>query len=583
MPPADTPSSSEHSHHERPEEPEGEESAANNLAASANGTPSVEIDEGEEIDANLFVEPAPESLSPAKVFGPSAESSENTPTERVVEGKIVSARERTHEELEQRHSEICEDFKEHRADFAGRILETENQRPTQETTDNLVRTADKIAKNRPVDDPDRGEISYISEVPEVVRREARNTDFEKDITRSEKLFAEVRCVKEIEPEPEEPSEPDEATNKPDEPGEAPAVKALGITVVGKDPSGGWALEYSHNPESINPWQKLETEGEKVIAIGTPTDAELQSLTLNLGNIFGYDEKFVETQRETIEQEKTAEAPKTLGERAVLLGTAEEVPSTETENQTEDEILGAWLERIKIGESTVEGIVQEQIEKICEECNFPFVEESTVGALYSLAEKLQPHLTEYDRMIIDDTSGRVPGLIYRQLINEAREAAGLPKVNVIFVNGVSPELETAPSPQPGLGGRTLIFTEYSQTAYSLEKLHNALKQHELEVAVDIAAVSINSHVTESFREKFPYAETRFFVGLIGSGAGDLYVRRPYRGVAKIPTELHARRAQRLKGSRAEVNRARQDVAHIARVFSKLSVMSKVAPAGPEENS
>jgi hypothetical protein len=107
----------------------------------------------------------------------------------------------------------------------------------------------------------------------------------------------------------------------------------------------------------------------------------------------------------------------------------------------------------------------------------------------LIEKLKENIdkAEYDMLIGDDASGRIPTLILRGIINER---SGGPEIRTRFVAGgqlrSSAELkDTIRKIKPEIEKKALIVTEYISSGKSMEQLSNILK--ELEISFDIATL------------------------------------------------------------------------------------------------
>jgi hypothetical protein len=107
----------------------------------------------------------------------------------------------------------------------------------------------------------------------------------------------------------------------------------------------------------------------------------------------------------------------------------------------------------------------------------------------LIEKLKENIDkgEYDMLIGDDASGRIPTLILRGIINERNSGS---QIKTRFVAGgqlrSSVELKaTIGKIKPEIEKKALVVTEYISSGRSMEQLSKILK--ELEIPFDIAAL------------------------------------------------------------------------------------------------
>lgn len=107
----------------------------------------------------------------------------------------------------------------------------------------------------------------------------------------------------------------------------------------------------------------------------------------------------------------------------------------------------------------------------------------------LIEKLKENIdkNEYDVLIGDDASGRIPTLILRGIINERNSGS---KIKTKFVAGgqlrSSAELkETVRRIKPEIAKKALVVTEYISSGKSMDQLSKILK--ELEIPFDIATL------------------------------------------------------------------------------------------------
>jgi hypothetical protein len=561
MPPADTPSGPEGPHDDQPDNSEVEPITVNHLEASSNGEPPVEVDEGEE-PTGVIAEPPAIEASHLSAGQPPEKEEIHELSERHTESVTPPLPVKTPAQLAQEHEEVRRSVTEHRAEFAEKVVEESADHPTPETTAEVVRTVKGIVNKRPVQDAQRGEVGFSREEGRVVYHQNRYTNLTDKTTGDTTVSAVAEFQEEVIFDHERA---DDESNEPE-----PPVKRLTVMLHSEDEDKEGYVEYSHEPEAANPWAKMEVQGGEITVLGTPTDEELRSILPCLENVFAHDEAQAAAEQEE-KKERNAEDSKHLGKKTVAL--------SETAELTDDETFSNLLERVATGEVNAEEVINAQLQKLTQECEFPFTMESTIAALYSLAEQLQPHLLEYDRMIVDDVSARVPSIIYYQLINEARLTAGLPRMRRFLVNGRLPAIgmdRTVEAYSPE--GRTLIFTEYSYTGSSLQRLYDALKEREPEADVDMAIIGMDTQAPFDVGASTPESLT-FFVGHAdhaGGGALDLLASKLYPGVVKLRNEPEPYRWPRRYREQWAVNRSREDARHIAEAFSRLFTVRRAAP-------
>jgi hypothetical protein len=125
---------------------------------------------------------------------------------------------------------------------------------------------------------------------------------------------------------------------------------------------------------------------------------------------------------------------------------------------------------------------------------PFSHPDVIKGLLFLSSQLTPHCHEYNTLLIDDTSGRLPGIVIRGVMNARRTEMGMSPIVTRFANGAStaalpdtfmprPEQETE---------RVLIFTEYVSTGEAVQNLYQAVRRYRHNQQADIAILG-GSHI------------------------------------------------------------------------------------------
>jgi hypothetical protein len=151
---------------------------------------------------------------------------------------------------------------------------------------------------------------------------------------------------------------------------------------------------------------------------------------------------------------------------------------------------------------------------------PFNHESVLRAMIGLAEQMGPTLGDYDFIVGDDASGRLPALFVRELVNMRRAELGLPQATMRFVRGralaVEANAETFTSeeflPDPSTPeARAVIVTEHMEGGGTVAQIYEKIAWTRDKGLVDIA--SINSDQTDfELRERHKYAPaTRIYIG------------------------------------------------------------------------
>jgi len=182
-----------------------------------------------------------------------------------------------------------------------------------------------------------------------------------------------------------------------------------------------------------------------------------------------------------------------------------------------------------------------VEAILSKLKSNFWDKDSVVAIGMLITKLRDSILDYDTIISDDASGRIPALIIKKIIDRRRQELGLPEsIPISFIasgrfNNVSAKLEAGRVlssffEQRGTAlGRALVVTEFIATGGTIERLAKIMENQGVDF--QIAAVSA------SYDEKH-YADACFENMICGkysesSGAQFHSIQR-YTGVRKIRT-------------------------------------------------
>lgn len=109
-------------------------------------------------------------------------------------------------------------------------------------------------------------------------------------------------------------------------------------------------------------------------------------------------------------------------------------------------------------------------------------------------ELEKDLVNYDTIISDDSSGRLPSLVFRKIINRKRKEAGLPEAKTFFVasgrhnfKAIEEDMLDFLKSKKKEAQKVLLVTEYIFTGRSIEELVKLLEKAEIDF--DLASISI----------------------------------------------------------------------------------------------
>ncbi len=136
------------------------------------------------------------------------------------------------------------------------------------------------------------------------------------------------------------------------------------------------------------------------------------------------------------------------------------------------------------------------EEMAEKLDGPFEHPEVIEAFENLSEQIGDRFGDYETIISDDASGRLPSLVLRKLISRVREEESKKSPDTFFVvGGMHPPEGTEEAvrgflektlEEKGDLGKTLIVSEYIGEGISISELMETLKQ--LGVDYDFATVS-----------------------------------------------------------------------------------------------
>ncbi len=203
----------------------------------------------------------------------------------------------------------------------------------------------------------------------------------------------------------------------------------------------------------------------------------------------------------------------------------------------------------------------------------------LSACYELCKKLAADPAKYDTIISDDASGRLPSLLLKEILDQLRIRQNLPPLKIWFLSAGRNRLEQREAIAKFINQHlddlhhALIVTEIVDSGESMKNFSQIFKNFSL--LPDIASVS--AVVDPSYYQGL--FVNQLIVGQQGRVGGYLHgeAARFQAGVSKQGMRQPSAHPQSLReaarpGDRVdvqrEVNRTRQEIGLIAKVFLKL---------------
>lgn len=193
---------------------------------------------------------------------------------------------------------------------------------------------------------------------------------------------------------------------------------------------------------------------------------------------------------------------------------------------------------------------------------PFNGEGVVECLEELANLVYSQAHKYDVVVGEDTSGRLPALVLRGVINERRIALGLKPAQMRFVSGRTCEIvPTGFMPEPmNSKQRALIVTECISSGRSVLAVYHAIKNERDPSKIDILAIGSNDSAARYVRH-LTAKQSRLFTSSMGENAWRHFYynssAKAAKGVTKIHGPLFADRRGAERDS-ARIAQARADI-------------------------
>ncbi|MFA6227863.1 MAG: phosphoribosyltransferase [Patescibacteria group bacterium] len=189
-------------------------------------------------------------------------------------------------------------------------------------------------------------------------------------------------------------------------------------------------------------------------------------------------------------------------------------------------------------------------------------EATVQDLARLVLELKDKLADYDAIVSDDSSGRLPSLLFRRIINRQKRKSGRKGIQTFFVSSgrhnyseiISGLREFFVKNQEQLG-RVLLVTEYIDSGRSISRLIGIMQ--EAGVNFDLAAVSLSGDAASYNDQQQLYQHLRY--GGVNNG-GLYFFEHPGRGVKKNCDKVHP--VKSFVVSQKKINASRNNINYLA---------------------
>jgi hypothetical protein len=198
---------------------------------------------------------------------------------------------------------------------------------------------------------------------------------------------------------------------------------------------------------------------------------------------------------------------------------------------------------------------------------PFNQPGVPDSLYFTSQVVYPRADQYDVIVGEDTSGRLPALVIAGVVNARRSKLGLAPVAQRFVSGRcnEPQLPDGFLPEPTrTGAKALIVTEYISMGTSIINTYDIVNRSSSFAAIDIASLAVSSHGRKRVEGKIRQDDsvllpatgnTNYILSaLYGENSGGTYKSK---GVSKVAGPPFANRL-RSDWDPYRVARARADI-------------------------
>ncbi len=200
-------------------------------------------------------------------------------------------------------------------------------------------------------------------------------------------------------------------------------------------------------------------------------------------------------------------------------------------------------------------------------------QTIVESLTFLVKELKEELKEYDTIISDDVSARLPTLFFRDIVNKKKKQEDLEPVNTYFL---TPKRGRSKKVNEGIYNfisgkkikKALVVTEHIDSGLSLKPIVKALKENH--VVFDIASISKTGFFVLNVLDPNIRAISENLTFYLKGNDGLLFHKIRFSGVQKDIEEndsIHPTKSIQSPEHRKEMIQARKDIALIAEYVEK----------------
>ena len=202
--------------------------------------------------------------------------------------------------------------------------------------------------------------------------------------------------------------------------------------------------------------------------------------------------------------------------------------------------------------------------------------AVVEALARLVLELKDELPNYDTILSDEVSGRIPSLLLGNILEKVREREGKKEPNTYFISAgrhADPRIESYVDKfikkKKNKFGKTLLVTEFIDTGNSIEKITNILTEQDVDF--NIASVSISEKLREATKKTNLSKESikKLRVGKEESYIGLEFYAKEFIGVEKTASSNNAYPVANIFRNQEKVNKVRKDMETVADELYKLT--------------
>lgn len=186
----------------------------------------------------------------------------------------------------------------------------------------------------------------------------------------------------------------------------------------------------------------------------------------------------------------------------------------------------------------------------------------VEDLARLVLELKDKLTDYDAIVSDDASGRLPSLFFQKIINRQKKKNGQKGIKIFFVAGGRHGRKEIMN---GLGeffaknkeqlSKVLLVTEYVDSGNSISRLIDILRGARIDF--DLAAISL-CYSVDNYKDR-PQLYQYLRYGGVNNG-GLYFYNHPGQGITKVRDKIHP--VKKSYTTQQEINDSRKNIDYLA---------------------